>query len=142
MAEAQSLASTRRDDLDAIAREVQSDGKKRSKRIVPARAGMEGVEEQLRAAIWPRRNRGVTRSHPFARGFKYWCSLLGIGTERMIRDRNPDAIGRRRKVIAGVEQPVAILLIGDERSLDQMSFPILVVLKYDGVLSNERAAII
>ena len=57
----------------------------------------------------------------------------------MIGDRDADPIGGRREVVAGVEHPVAALLLRDERAFDQMAFPIEVVGEDDMLLADQRA---
>ena len=60
----------------------------------------------------------------------------------MVGDRDADAVGGRREVVAGVEQPIAAVLPGDERAFDQMAFPVEVVGEHDAVLADQRAPVV
>src|SRR3954462_9905125 len=97
------------------------------------------MEEELRLAVETRRDRGMARRPPFAARFQQWLGLLDVGPERLIGDGDPDAVSRRTEIVAGVEEPVAALLPGDPRPLDQMPFPIEIVGEDQPVLADQRA---
>ena len=121
------FASTELDDLRSPAIEPQADRQQRAEGVVAARARVEGVEEQLRLAVQSWRDRSMAWRSPFARRLEQRLALLRVGAERMVGDRDADPVGGRREVVAGVEQPVAAFLVGDERAFDQMALPIEVV---------------
>ena len=79
-------------DLHAVATELQPDRQKRTEGVVAARPRMEGVEEQLRLAVQARRNRGMAGRRPLARRAEQRLALLGVRSERMIGDRDADAV--------------------------------------------------
>ena len=60
----------------------------------------------------------------------------------MVGDGNADTVGGGGKIVAGVEQPVAAILMRDERALDQMALPIEVVAQDELALADEGAPVV
>ena len=56
--------------VTSVSEKCSAHGQKRAKGVVAAGAGMEGVEEQLRLAVEPGRDRGMARRDPLAGRFQ------------------------------------------------------------------------
>src|SRR4051794_5597683 len=111
--------------------ELQSDRQQRAEGVVAAGPRMEGMEEELRLSGEAWRHRRMTWRRPLAGRSEQGLALLGVGSERVVCHGDAYAVGRRREIVAGVEQPIAAALASDERALDQMAFPVEVVAQHD-----------
>ena len=83
----------------------------------------------------------MARRRPFARGLQHRRALLAVRPEGMIGDRDADAVGGRREVVAGVEHPVPPVLERHEWAFDQVALPIEVVGQHDPVFPRERTGV-
>src|SRR5258708_11312119 len=132
------IISRQFDPLDMALTEFEPHRQQRPERIVSSGPGMKGVKEQLGLSVEPRRDRGMARRRPLPRGLEQRFALLGVRPERMIGDRNADAISRSREVVAGVKQPVSAVLPGHEWALDKMAFPVEIVGEDDPIVADQR----
>src|SRR6476661_7656990 len=103
---------------------------------------MEGVEEEPRLAIEAGRDRRVARRSPALRRFEQRLSLLAVRPKHMICDRDPDAVGGRPKIVAGIEEEVAPVLARAEGAFDEMPLPVEVVAKHDRGFTYQRAPVV
>lgn len=95
------------------------------------------MEKQLWRSVESRGDRGMAWCPPFRGGFEQRLGLLDIGAERMIGDGHADALCRCAKIVPSVEYPVATVLLGYPRSLDQMPLPVEVVDQDDPVAADK-----
>ena len=100
------------DDRGAFRAEPEPDRQQRPEGVVAAGAGMEGVEEQLRPAVEPRRDRGMARRGPFARRAQQrlapaWCRARADDRRPRRRCRRTASRNHCRRRTASSGRPAA-----------------------------------
>src|ERR687890_226282 len=80
------LTARRSEQLGTIVMKPQPGSQQRPERIVPAATGVEGVEEELRIAVEPGRNRCMARCRPAPGRFEQRLTLLCVRPEQIVGD--------------------------------------------------------